>query len=42
MLFRSPALIAGNLEGIWVFLVAPLVGGAAAALVYKFLDSKKQ
>ena len=38
----GPALIAGNLEGIWGFLVAPLVGGAAAALVYKFLDSKKQ
>ena len=37
----GPALIAGNLNGIWVFLLAPLVGGVLAALVYKFLDSKK-
>lgn len=37
----GPALIAGNLNGIWVFLLAPLVGGILAALVYKFLDSKK-
>ncbi len=37
----GPALIAGNLNGIWVFLLAPLVGGALAAIVYKFLDSKK-
>jgi len=37
----GPALIAGNLEGIWVFLLAPLVGGALAAIVYMFLDPKK-
>ena len=37
----GPALIAGNLEGIWVFLLAPLVGGALAAVVYRFLDSDK-
>ena len=37
----GPALIAGNLSGIWVFLLAPLVGGAVAAVVYKFLDSQK-
>ena len=37
----GPALIAGNLSGIWVFLLAPMVGGALAAFVYKFLDSKK-
>ena len=38
----GPALIAGNLEGIWVFLVAPLVGGALAAIVYRFLDGEKE
>ena len=38
----GPALIAGNLEGIWVFLLAPLVGGALAALVYKFLAPEKK
>ncbi len=39
----GPALFAGGdaLANVWVFLVAPLVGGVLAALVYKFLDSKK-
>ena len=38
----GPALIAGKLDGIWVFLLAPLVGGVLAALVYNFLDGKKE
>ena len=33
----GPALFAGTLSTYWVFLVAPLAGGALAALVYKFL-----
>ena len=33
----GPALIAGNLSGIWVFLLAPLVGGVLAAVIYGFL-----
>jgi len=33
----GPALIAGNLKDIWVFIVAPLAGGAFAALVHKLL-----
>lgn len=39
----GPAVIAGGqaLKDLWVFIVAPLVGGAAAALVYKFLASEK-
>lgn len=39
----GPALLVGGeaLANVWVFLVAPLVGGVLAALVYKFLDSKK-
>ena len=39
----GPALLAGgsSLSCVWVFIVAPLVGGILAALVYKFLDSKK-
>ena len=36
----GPALFAGNLEGLWVFLLAPLVGAALAALCYKFLDKE--
>ncbi len=40
----GPALFVGGdaLANVWVFIVAPLVGGALAALVYKFLDAKKK
>jgi len=39
----GPALFVGGdaLANVWVFLVAPLVGGVLAAFVYKFLDSRK-
>lgn len=39
----GPALFVGGeaLSNVWVFIVAPLVGGVLAALVYKFLSSKK-
>ena len=37
------ALAGGNaLAYIWVFLLAPLVGGALAAVVYRFLDPEKK
>ena len=29
------------LSCVWVFIVAPLVGGVLAALIWKFLDGKK-
>lgn len=37
----GPALFVGGdaLSCVWVFIVAPLIGGVLAALVYKFLDS---
>ncbi len=40
----GPALFAGGaaLADLWVFIVAPLVGGVLAALVYKFLESNKE
>ena len=38
----GPALIAGDLSGIWVFLLAPLVGGILAAVIYGFLADEKQ
>ena len=40
----GPALFVGGeaLSNVWVFIVAPLVGGVLAALVYKFLSSKKE
>ena len=39
----GPALLVGGeaLANVWVFIIAPLVGGILAALVYKFLDGKK-
>lgn len=39
------AAISGNtypLSCLWVFIVGPLVGGALAAVVYKFLEGKKE
>jgi aquaporin Z len=38
----GPALLCGGeaLSCVWVFLVAPLIGGALAALVWRFLDHK--
>ena len=38
----GPALLMGGdaLACYWVFLVAPLIGGALAAVVYKFLSSE--
>jgi len=38
----GPAVMAGGdaLSCLWVFIVAPLVGGALAAVVYNFLSAK--
>ena len=38
----GPALLAGGdaLKNLWIFIVAPLCGGALAAIVYKFLDKE--
>ncbi len=40
----GPALFVGGdaLANVWVFIVAPLVGGVLAAIVYKFLASEKE
>jgi len=44
----GPALVGactGNtsaLGSLWIFILAPLVGGALAAAVYKFLESAKE
>lgn len=40
----ASAIFAGgeSLACVWVFIVAPLVGGALAALVYKFLTTEKE
>ncbi|MBO5869240.1 MAG: MIP family channel protein [Clostridia bacterium] len=40
----GPALFVGGdaLANVWVFVVAPLIGGVLAALVYNFLSSEKE
>lgn len=40
----GPALLVGGdaLKNVWVFIVAPLAGGALAALCYNFLASTKE
>jgi aquaporin Z len=40
----GPALFVGgeSLTNVWVFLVAPLVGGVIAAVVYKILAPKSE
>ena len=40
----GPALFMGGetLSNVWVFIVAPLIGGVLAALVYKFLSASKK
>ena len=39
----GPAIFVGGeaLSSLWVFILAPLVGGVLAALVYKFLSKEK-
>jgi aquaporin Z len=31
----------GGLRAVWIFIVAPLVGGALAAIVYSFISKEK-
>jgi MIP family channel proteins len=38
----GPALIAGQLPNIWIYIVGPLLGGIAAAFVYDRLLAKAQ
>lgn len=40
----APAVIQGGeaLEQVWVFIVAPLVGGALAAITYKYLNKTEK
>ena len=39
----GPAVLVGGdqLKGLWVFIVAPLVGGALAAFCYRFLSDRQ-
>ena len=33
----GPALVAGDLTGIWIYLLGPILGAVAAAVVYRYL-----
>jgi len=39
----GPAIFVGGdaLKNVWVFILAPLVGGALAAICHKFLNGKE-
>ena len=40
----GPAIFTGGdaFANVWVFILAPLVGGVLAALIYNFLDGNKE
>ncbi len=38
----GPALIGGDLSGLWIYLVAPIVGAVLAALVYRAANSEAE
>lgn len=38
----APAVMSGNMTGLWVFIVAPLVGAGLAAYCAKFLFEEKK
>lgn len=37
----GPAILSGETGGLWVFIVAPLIGGVLAALCWSFFDKKE-
>jgi len=36
----GPAIVAGNLPSLWVYLVAPPIGAAIGALAYQFIRAE--
>jgi hypothetical protein len=37
----APALVSGNLHALWLYIAAPLVGAALAALTYQFIRGEE-
>ena len=38
----GPALIGGDLSGLWIYLVAPVLGAVVAALVYRAINTETE
>ncbi len=38
----GPAILSGNTQGLWIFILAPLAGGVLAAICYKLLAGKEE
>ena len=38
----GPAIVSGNLQHLWVYIVATILGAICAAMIYKILDDKKR
>ena len=37
----GPALVAGDLDGLWIYLVAPVIGETVAAFGYEHLRRRR-
>lgn len=35
----APALVSGHLDGLWIFIVGPLLGGLIGGAIHLFFDS---
>jgi aquaporin Z len=33
----APALVSGNLDTLWIYLIAPVLGSYAAVLIFRFV-----
>jgi aquaporin Z len=33
----GPALVSGNLNSLWIYIAAPIIGGIGATLIYKYI-----
>ncbi len=38
----APAIIAGNLQHLWIYLVAPIIGAVAGGLTYNLLNEERR
>jgi aquaporin NIP len=38
----GPAVVAADFQSVWIYLVAPIVGGAVGALAYTFIRGEPQ